>query len=294
MRAPAPAAVLGAFGLPASALSTFTHFRTVLAHAARKRPCVDIPSAHLLPAGVVCAGCGNAEEGLFDTTIDTAEMVCTRCGTVAVDHMLFQGQAEREFADSGDGVEETRAHASFPHRHGHLMSAAFNLQTVIRGSIGGGSSGMPYRGRTRDEHPHLNISVTSTWRRDADTQRCIAAMEQAAEKLGAPADAVNDAIEQFADARRSTERMLGKEVQMAAYLYIAMASHARKTILPIAKGEPTVSCPTCAAMFHSTTERAQHCAVSAACRTAAVKKEAKLSKRMRASLDCDFNIYAPL
>jgi len=291
-RVPTPAAVLDAFGLPASALATFTHFRTVFTHAARKRPCAQVlPATQVLPAGVVCTGCGNAEEALFDTTMDTAELVCTRCGAVAVDHMLFQGQAEREFADSGDGAEETRAHASFPHRHGHLMSAAFNLQTVIRGS---GSSAMPSRGRTRDEHPHLSVSVTSTWRRDADTQRCIFAMEQAAEKLGAPAHAVNDAIEQFATARRSAERMLGKEVQMAAYLYTAMAAHARKTVLPIAKGEPSVACATCAAMFHSTTERAQHCAVSAACRAAAVKKEAKLSKRMRSSLDCDFNMYAPL
>jgi transcription initiation factor TFIIIB Brf1 subunit/transcription initiation factor TFIIB/uncharacterized C2H2 Zn-finger protein len=247
----------------------------------------------MLPAGVVCAGCGNADAALFDTTMDTAELVCTRCGAVAVDHMLFEGQAEREFTDSGDGQEESRAHASFPHRYGHLMSAAFNLQTVIRGG-NGSEDGGGNRGKEREEHPHLNIHMTSTWRRDVDTQRCIAVMEQAADKLGAPADAVNDAIEQFAHARRSTERMLGKEVQMAAYLYTAMASHARKTILPVPKGEPTVPCPTCAVMFHSTTERAQHCATSSLCKAAAVKKDAKLSKRMRASLDCNFNIYAPL
>ena len=288
-----PSAVLAAFGLPVTtaALEKFSLFRLMHTqqHRQRAAPALPPPLA-LMPADIICAGCGNADKAKYDTTMDTAELVCTVCGVVAVDHMLHEGQAEREFAD--DHEEVSRVHASFPQRYGHLMSAGFNLQTVICGRTPGGQP--IARGRTREEHPYLNRCSITTWRRDADTQRCIAAMEQAAQLLGAPPDAQSDAIERFAAARQANERMLAKDVQMAACLATAMEAHARKIVLPVPKGVPTVACPACAAMFHSTTQRAQHSAQSPACRAAAAKREVKLCKRARSSMESDFNMYAPL
>jgi hypothetical protein len=290
-RAPAPEAVLLAFGLPTTAttLAAFSQFKSAHTQRQRRKVTAPAPPPVLMPAGLVCAGCGNADESCFDATMDTAELVCTACGVVAVDHMLYEGQAEREFAD--DAEEESRVHASFPQRYGHLLSAGHNLATIICGGDRGTEPIL--RARAREEHPTLNRCATTAWRRDTDTLRCIAAMEQAAACLGASPDAQADAIERFAAARRGSERMLAKEVQMAACLATAMAAHARKVVLPIPRGEPTVECPTCAVRFYSTTERAQHAATSPACRAAAAKKEVKLSKRMRASMDCNFDVYAP-
>jgi hypothetical protein len=227
---------------------------------------LDTTTAHLF-GGPVCLGCGNADLTEFDTTTDTSELVCIKCGVVAVDHMLFQGEAEREFEDD----TENRVHASFPQRFSYLMSDEYNLETVVKT----GDTVRTWRhgsqvldGRTP--------TATSTKKRDGDKRRAIAAIEEAAKKLGVPLLPAVDAIELFASFRDDRQRIAYKEVLQAVCLFIAATAHDRKT--PALSAEPpipSVGCPHCSAVFVTTTERAKHWTHSQLCRMANRKKDVR-------------------
>lgn len=295
--------LLHAFGLPhdeecvAVLLDTVGAFARADVREARRTAACSVPTcpATACPATVsssvttcpvtTCPGCGAADPSLFDTTTDTAEMVCTRCGAVIVDHMLFQGQAERDFQEEG---EDDPAHASFPSRYGYLMSDAYNLQTDIRNGPHGKTARRPV---CREEHPYLKRAFTSTRRRDTDMRVAIGKIEAAAQRLAVSSDAQVDAVERFAKRRKHAEHMMSKDVQMAACLMLAAGAHARKPLLSTAKPAATVQCSVCDAMFCSTAQRAEHYAATPACKAATVKRETAIKRRLN-SLECNFDTHA--
>jgi len=226
------------------------------------------PEVSLLPSSLQCQGCGNSDERKFDTTMDTAEVVCIACGAVAVDHVLYGGVAERDFADSG---EESKSHASYPHRFWYLMSDSYNLQTAVKETAACAVEDTPCR------------TDTSTWRRDVDKQKAIGQMEAAGDRLRCPALAIIDAIELFAEIRDSKQRVGKKDLQKAVCLYACTVSLARRQQLPPSQeAVPTIQCLFCDEKFVTVTERAKHCANNQPCRMAARKKDQMARKRISA------------
>jgi hypothetical protein len=228
-----------------------------------------VPTTGHLYSGPVCQGCGNADQTDFDMTTDTSELVCIKCGVVAVDHLLFQGEAEREFEDD----TENRVHASFPQRFSYLMSDEYNLETVVK--TGETTRTLRRGSQVQDGRPS---TATSIKKRDCDKRRAIAAMEEAARKIGVPLLPTVDAIELFASFRDDRERIAYKEILQAVCLFVAATAHDRKA--PALSAEPpvpSVRCPHCSVVFVTTTERAKHWTHSQPCRMANRKKDVRFS-----------------
>ena len=81
------------------------------------------------PPRLVCASCGNADEGLFVSEYRSGDVTCARCGTVAMQHTQFDGDWARSF--------EGEANASqIGDRPNPLLSNAANLRTAMRLSAG--------------------------------------------------------------------------------------------------------------------------------------------------------------
>jgi hypothetical protein len=200
-------------------------------------PAEPLPAVITMDQSIRCRGCGNDNEAMYDTTTDTAELVCILCGVVAVDHILFEGQSEIDYAEDGC---EARAHASYPTQYNYLMSDEFNLSTT--GSV----SAMP--------------------RKDADTHRAIQAMEGVAARLLIPRLALDDGINLFARMRREKDRISNKDILQAACLYVAATALARKKIMLHVEVKPSIVCNHCSSAFLTLTDRAKHYGKSAGCR----------------------------
>ena len=268
-----PVVFLRAFGASTDekTVAVFLRLCANVPHIGRVRAQPVLPDSTTvhLHCGPICQGCGNADQKDFDTTADTSELVCIKCGVVAVDHLLFQGEAEREYEDD----TENRTHASFPQRFSYLMSDEYNLETVVKA---GDTTRMPRRGSQVQDG--RTPTATSVKKRDSDKRRAIATMEEAALKINVPLLPTVDAIELFASFRDDRERIAHKDILQAACLFVAASAHDRK--VPALSAElpiPSVGCPHCNEVFLTTTERARHWSHSPPCRMANRKKDVRNS-----------------
>jgi hypothetical protein len=125
--------VLAAFQLPADGA-------TLLEMNAAERALRDVraaliargtgaPRAQARGLSMQCRGCGSRDDASFVCVPDAGDMVCTRCGAVAVDHLLHEGESERTFADEDD-APASRSHAQRPSDFARLFSEHFQLRTA--------------------------------------------------------------------------------------------------------------------------------------------------------------------
>ena len=195
------------------------------------------PGPRPLPPLPWCPKCGAGEA---DSVVDpvTAEAVCTRCGCVVVDHMLFLGPSEREFEEDGGVSPE---HAAFPDAHARLLSdqAALDV-TFIRGGAGGGP-------RVRRAPPHyasddlLTKNQTTLARRDRDKRAAVKEVEDAADRLRGggrphpPRAVVDSALDLYAHVRDTQEHVQAKSLAPASCLLVAWSVAAEPPPPPLRK-----------------------------------------------------------
>ena len=241
---------------------------------------------------VQCVNCGNKEESMFDITTDTFDLVCTVCGAIAVDHMLYPHVAEREFEDDSESV----IHTNFPAKYGYLMSDDYELETFIKRN--GGNKCSNGAGTTAIARKKIAVvhssrascsssrSVTSSFCKDADKCKAIQTLEQVGKTLLISKYAVMDAIELFAKLRDGKERMMNKNMQLAACMFVTHTAHQRKHVcmaahVKVPASEKHVRCLHCNECFLTLTDRAKHMSTSLSCRCLDRKKEIMLKRKFQ-------------
>jgi len=213
---------------------------------------------------LTCTFCANADVREFVHSYDDGDIICRKCGRVAVSNYLFEGDATRTFTGenaSADDATRSRPHAAFPDARSYLFSDEHALRSAVAPDV--------------SEHTTVSAKYTSdaalargqttTWCKDTDKQRCVTAIEDAAIKLGVCKIAVNSAIELFAALRDARQRVLHKRILMAACLLVchAMSRWSRAFPVPLTTHAYTLRCEHCNNVFHSAKNRAQHtCVVS--------------------------------
>jgi uncharacterized Zn finger protein (UPF0148 family) len=85
----------------------------------------SLTGATSLDSTLVCSRCKNSEPEQFEWNADNGDVVCRKCGTVAMDHALFEGEAHRNFDDD----EEDKSHAG--RNVSEHYSDSYNLATVV-------------------------------------------------------------------------------------------------------------------------------------------------------------------
>jgi hypothetical protein len=177
-----------------------------------------------------CRGCENQDATLFVCDEVSADLICTCCGAVAVDHMLYEGEECRNFSGENDGDQEDRSHCSKPTPYSKYMSDAYQLQTFVKTKNGDALC-------TRKMLVENDGHQTSVQCKDADKQRAIVEMEDIAEKLGIASLAVMDAVEMFATERNHKERMMHKHLFAGVCLYVCHVNQ-KKRVVAVAKVLP--------------------------------------------------------
>jgi transcription initiation factor TFIIIB Brf1 subunit/transcription initiation factor TFIIB len=91
----------------------------------------DVQVLDTVPVTLVCANteCRNADESLFLTDPRQGDVICTRCGTVAVEHQMHDGDWTRCF----EGEENTSQVGPPPDP---LLSSRHNLRTSMAAGLG--------------------------------------------------------------------------------------------------------------------------------------------------------------
>jgi hypothetical protein len=140
-----------------------------------------------------------------------------------VDHALFTGVAERAFEDD-DPADAPKQHAAFPGAYAHIFSDEHG--TVPATGV------WKHLAYTCDAD--LMRFQTSARCKDADKQRAVDELEQAAVRLGTPRAARREAIELFAHLRDTHQRLMSKRLLQAACLLVCHAAHAWvKCVVPL-------------------------------------------------------------
>ncbi len=231
------------------------------------------PPSQTLDSTIICLNCSNDDARKFDTTTDTAELVCTLCGTVAVDHMLYEQIAERDFVD--DDSEVSNIHTNFPSKYGYLMSDSYELETYVQGNA---------KVRNCRQEGELNRASTSTACKDRQKQAAIRLLENLGQQLGVSQFAISDAIELFAKIRNKKERMMNSMMQLAACLFVTNESQKRKIIKSqLSDDDGSVTCKYCSKALLHIPARAKHMSESPACRMLARKAECASNTRRQLS-----------
>jgi hypothetical protein len=246
-----------AFNLPADSIhiSAFKRHSDALTHRLRSTKYQTSNRAPYANLHITCPGCGHTDSRLYDVIPDSAEMVCTQCGAVVVDHMLYQYPVHKH--DDEEGKPDT-CHFSMPHKYGHIMSDEHELTTMGRSKV---------NARLRTDDTERNTTTTAC--KDRDKQRAIRTMEDAAIKLGVCPLAVNDAIHLFANIRDERQRILGKSVQIAACLYVCAKARERRVPIPHVQPNPETfqfKCRVCECAFQTAVMRIKHWDASPVCR----------------------------
>ena len=86
---------------------------------------------YVQPPSIVCANetCRNSDETLFRTDFKAGDVTCMKCGTIAMEHMQYDGDWTRSF----EGEDSTSQIGDRPNA---LLSNSHNLRTAMRLSAG--------------------------------------------------------------------------------------------------------------------------------------------------------------
>jgi hypothetical protein len=170
-----------------------------------------------------CRGCTNQDASLFVCDEVSADLICTCCGAVAVEHMLYEGEECRNFSGENDGDQEDRSHCSKPTPYSKYMSDAYQLQTFVKTTHGDALC-------TRKMLADTGRNQTSVQCKDSDKQKAFTQMEDIADKLGIANLAVMDAVEMFATERNQKERMMHKDLFAGVCLYVCHVHQKRRMV----------------------------------------------------------------
>jgi len=238
-------------------------------------------------SALVCPRCKNAASHMFVHVPEVGDIVCECCGTVVVEHMLFEGEQERTFQkdENGGADAQDRSHVGRPNRWSYLLSDSYGLRTYVEG-------GMNVTGHIRKVIDLMRTdgsakTSTTDARRDRDKLHAIHVLQTSAWRLGVCKYACNDAIEMFSRVRDAKEHVLHKELCMALCLYVCHEAQIRRRPLMT----PTASqgffiCPGCDGKFLTASRRIHHFDVSTDCRkTFNASAHCQTHKKRRVELD---------
>ena len=226
-----------------------------------------------------CENC-NAPEAELVNHADEGELVCSRCGRVAMDHILHQGVSERRFDGETDDPKEDRSHAGFPLPFSRVLSDEYQLQTIVSIPRDTPGSVLQPRSKRRKVHVYGGIQPDEPDHKpskaltDRDKLEAIQQFEQAVLRANVCARAVDDAVDLFAALRDTKERVMDKGLRRAACLWIAHFAHVARRPMQLpsaARPEPTFPCSKCLKAFHTGVERAAHLRASPECSRASNK-----------------------
>ena len=279
---PAARAVL--FATYQSTIVEWAHSQRVAAAAAAAAASAawPTPDAHLPLAQqtIVCTWCANADLRDFVHSYEDGDVVCAKCGRVAVSNCLFEGDATRAFAAEHSDEPAPVAHASFPDARGHLFSDEYALRTmrcVAAKESGGGGGDAAICSVTLKlaytSDAALLRGQTTNWCKDTDKQRCVQLMEDAAVKLSVCRNAVNAAVVLFARLRDSRQRVTHKRICMAASLLVCHADATWSRVFPSSTHtscDAKFMCVHCSHFFCTPIARANH-----ACSTPSIVRARK-------------------
>ena len=188
--------------------------KAAAARQARADASPELPASAYASFALACARCKNTDARKFDMQCAEGDIACIKCGTIAVDHALFTGVAECVFEDD-DPADAPKQHAVFPVAYAYL----FSDEHAMRMTAG------PWKRIAYTCDADLLRFQTSTKCRDADKQRAVEEIEQAAGRLGTPKAAQREAIELFAHLRDAYQRLVSKRLQQTACLLVCHVAY---------------------------------------------------------------------
>ena len=169
----------------------------------------------------VCAHCGNADETLFVHEYRSGDVTCAKCGVVAVEHAIFDGDWTRSF----EGEEST---SQIGPRPDPLMSSSFNLRTGMALSAGVSKAKLRMLREFQDKADMMALGNDFNERRtregfkDKQKQRSFEKLQDVGERLRIASGVVDRSKVFFAAFRDNREHVTKLEEAIAASLIAAV------------------------------------------------------------------------